>query len=115
MPTVQSRLLFAAATLIALLVPSGCKIANQPYSSEDIAGNVFFTSFQERPKYLDPASSYALNETPWVFAVYEPLLGYHYLKRPYTVEGRTALDVPVPQYLDKGGNPIDHQAAKGGC
>lgn len=105
-----SRLLFVSATLAAALLPSGCKIANQPYSSEDIAGNVFFTSFQERPKYLDPASSYALNETPWVFAVYEPLLGYHYLKRPYTVEGRTAIDVPVPQYVDKDGKPLPDDA-----
>ena len=33
-------------------------------------------------------------------------LQYHYLKRPYVLEGRTATEVPTPKYLDKDGKPI---------
>ena len=98
------------AAVAAFVLPSGCRIANQPYPNDDIAGNVFYTSFQERPKYLDAASSYNLNETPWTYSVYEPLLGYQYLKRPYTLEGRAAVDVPVPQYLDADGKPLPEDA-----
>ncbi len=110
MSAVLSKLLLVAASLAVLLLPAGCKVANQPYPSDEIAGNVFYTSFQERPKYLDPASSYALNETPWTYAIYEPLLGYHYLKRPYTLEGRTAVEVPTPHYLDKDGKSLPDDA-----
>jgi ABC-type transport system substrate-binding protein len=107
----DSRLYCVAAGLAVLLVPAGCKVANQPYPDAEIAGNVFYTSFQERPKYFDPVSSYAVNETPFTYAVYEPLLGYHYLQRPYTLEGRTALEVPVPRYLDRDGKPLPDDAA----
>src|SRR5678816_878885 len=110
MYSIRHGIQLSIAIVAALLLPSGCKIANQPYPSDDIAGNVLYTSFQERPKYLDPASSYALNETPWTYSVYEPLLGYHYLKRPYTLEGRAALEVPVPQYLDADGKPLPEDA-----
>ncbi|MEP6702097.1 MAG: ABC transporter substrate-binding protein, partial [Betaproteobacteria bacterium] len=109
MPSLSLRTVAAILVGVALSI-SGCRIANQPYASEEIAGNVFFTSFQERPKYLDPASSYNLNETPWVYSIYEPLLGYHYLKRPYTMEGRAAFEVPVPQYLDADGKPLPEDA-----
>ena len=110
MPAHLSRLFVSAAALAVLLFPAGCKVANQPYPADDIAGNVFYTSFQERPKYLDPVSSYNVNETPWVYAIYEPLLGYHYLKRPYTLEGRTAVDVAAPRYYDKDDKPLPDDA-----
>ena len=84
----------------------GCGVANAPYPQDHIAGNVFYSSFQERPKYLDPVSSYNLNETPWIYSIYEALLHYHYLKRPYTVEGLTATEVPIPRYFDKDGKPL---------
>lgn len=110
MTTFLHRFVLVAAGWAVLFLTAGCKVANQPYPGEEIAGNVFYTSFQERPKYLDPASSYAVNETPFTYAVYEPLLGYHYLKRPYALEGRTAIEVPVPQYLDKDGKTLPGDA-----
>ncbi|MEO8135031.1 MAG: ABC transporter substrate-binding protein [Betaproteobacteria bacterium] len=110
MTSLIARSAVIAAGLAVLLLPAGCKVANQPYPDDEIAGNVFYTSFQERPKYLDPASSYNVNETPWTYAVYEPLLGYHYLKRPYTLEGRAAVDVPTPLYLDKEDKPLPNDA-----
>ncbi|GAB3263446.1 ABC transporter substrate-binding protein [Chitinimonas naiadis] len=104
-----SRRLLTLCVLPSLLL-AGCDVANQPYQEEHVSGNVLFSSFQERPKYLDPVSSYNLNETPWTYATYEPLLHYHYLKRPYTLEGLTAVDVPTARYLDKDGKALPDDA-----
>ncbi len=35
------------------------------------------------PKHLDPALSYASDESLFIMQVYEPPLDYHFLKRPY--------------------------------
>lgn len=105
-----SRRLLTLCCLPVLLLPAACDVANQPYQEAQVSGNVLFSSFQERPKYLDPVSSYNLNETPWTYAAYEPLLHYHYLKRPYTLEGLTATEVPSARYLDKDGRELPDNA-----
>ncbi|CAN5302186.1 ABC transporter substrate-binding protein [soil metagenome] len=99
-------------TAIALaLLLGGCHgVLNEPYDRADIAGNTLFTGFQEQPKYLDPASSYSNNETPWVFQIYEPPLQYHYLKRPFELTGHAATEVPEPRYLDKDGRELPADA-----
>lgn len=104
----KRALMVGAVAILALL--GGCDVANAPYPAEDIAGNTFYTSFQEVHKYLDPVSSYSVPETVWMYATYEPLLGYHYLKRPYTQVGLTAVDVPLPHFLDKDGKPLPDNA-----
>ena len=56
----------------------------QPYESGAESRNTLYSAFVKRsPKYLDPASSYSNDETPYTYNVYETLYGYHYLKRPY--------------------------------
>ena len=35
------------------------------------------------PKHLDPAISYASDESLFIMQIYEPPMGYHFLKRPY--------------------------------
>lgn len=98
------------AVLTACIAMGGCGVSNAPQPKELLAENVFFTSFQERPKYLDPVSSYSNDESIYTYAIYEPLFQYHYLKRPYVLEGRTATEVPTPKYLDKNGNPLPDDA-----
>jgi len=67
--------------------------------------------FRDRsPKYLDPTSSYSNDETPFTYQVYEPLYGYHYLKRPYELEGRAAEAIARPLYLDKDGKELPDDA-----
>ncbi len=90
----------------------GCsEVVNSPYESGAAGTNTFFTAFQERsPKYLDPTASYALDETPYTYSVYEPLLRFHYLKRPYQLAPRTATAVPVPRYLDRDGRELPADA-----
>jgi peptide/nickel transport system substrate-binding protein len=106
-----------AALLVALVsigapVLSGCSEAtNNPHPAGSEKTNTLFFPFRERsPKYLDPTSSYSNDETPFTYQVYEPLYGYHYLKRPYELTGRTAQAVAHPRYLDKNGNPLAEDA-----
>ncbi|MCX8521881.1 MAG: hypothetical protein ORN28_10145 [Rhodoferax sp.] len=73
---------FAVAVLLTL---AGCdKNLNNPHPSGTESSNTLLPPFLgSSPKYLDPASSYSSNETPFTYQVYEPLYGYHYLKRLY--------------------------------
>jgi ABC-type transport system substrate-binding protein len=105
-----SRLLaWFGASLLVLL--TGCELSSSPANSPHPGGaertNTLFTAFDEAsPKYLDPTSSYASNETPITYQVYEPLYRYHYLKRPYVLEGRSAEAVAQPRYYDKAGREL---------
>jgi ABC-type transport system substrate-binding protein len=65
---------------------------------------------QRSPKYLDPASSYSGDETPFTYQVYEPPYSYHFLKRPYELIGRAAQEVAQPAYVDKAGQALPDDA-----
>jgi ABC-type transport system substrate-binding protein len=106
----ESRFVRTAAASLGALLAACSPVANMPYPADWVASNTLFTSFQERPKFLDPVSSYALNETPWMYSIYEPPLRYHYLKRPYQLEGRTAIDLPEVTYLDRDGHVLSDSA-----
>lgn len=98
--------------LVALPALTGCDaVWNNPHPAGSEKTNTMFVPFRERsPKYLDPTSSYSNDETPYTYQVYEPLYGYHYLKRPYELVGRTATEVARPRYLDKDGRPLPDDA-----
>ena len=91
---------------------TGCSgVSNNPHPPGSEKTNTMFFPFRERsPKYLDPTSSYSNDETPFTYQVYEPPYGYHYLKRPYELNGRTAEEVARPRYLDKDGNALPEDA-----
>ena len=100
--------LFLASTAVMV---AACGIANSPYPKDAEKENAIFTSFSERsPKYLDPTASYSNNETPITYQVYEPLFGYHYLKRPFELIPKLAEEVTQPYYLDKEGNRLPADA-----
>ena len=100
------------ASLVALglaLGLAGCD--NSPHAAGAAAQNTLFSAFTARsPRYLDPTASYANNETPYTFSIYEPLYGYHYLRRPYTLVPKTAVEVVKPRYVDKAGQPLADDA-----
>lgn len=102
--------LFAAAA-VALLA-CGCAEGpwNDPYGDGQGGANVLYSSFEERPKHLDPVRSYSSNEYAFLAQIYEPPLQYHYLLRPYRLVPLTALEVPVPLYLDAAGRPLPEDA-----
>ena len=97
------------------VIPAGWLLGespiNSPYKTGAEKQNVLYTAFTQRsPKYLDPARSYSTDETPYTYNIYEPLYGYHYLKRPYELIPRTATHVAEPVFLDWQGNTLDEQA-----
>ena len=109
-PAVAALALALAAAAPAVL--TGCNpVMNNPHPAGSEKTNTLFFPFRERsPKYLDPTSSYSNDETPYTYQIYEPLYGYHYLKRPYELTGRAATEVARPRYLDKDGNELADDA-----
>ena len=100
---------FAAICGLALLLNACGGVSNEPVPKAQLAENVLFSSYQESPKYLDSTSSYSNNETPWTYAVYEPPLKYHYLKRPYELVPRTLAEMPSVKFVGKDGQEVPLQ------
>jgi len=85
----------------------GCDEAwNNPYPSGKQNDNTLYTAFSERPKHLDPAVSYTSEEAIFTYQIYEPLLQYHYLKRPYQLTTLSAAQMPNIIYQDKEGKTV---------
>jgi len=99
----KTWVIFSAVMGLALLVLPACKESmwNDPHPVKYRNANVRFSSFSEQPKTLDPAKSYSSGEYRFIAQIYEPPLQYHYLKRPYTLEPLTAVQMPTVTYLDK--------------
>ena len=106
-----AALCFPAALTLSVAL-SGCsEVSNNPHPLGSERTNTIYAPFRDRsPKYLDPTSSYSNDETPVTYQVYEPLYGYHYLKRPYELVGRTAQEIARPRYLDKDGKELPDDA-----
>lgn len=94
--------------LLLLLLLPGCKTAqwNNPYRAQDQDVDVIYTSFQERPKELDPVKSYNAAEYEFIAQIYEPPLQYHFLKRPYELITLAAQDMPIKTYYDAAGQVL---------
>jgi len=98
--------------LLACLL-SACSDAslNNPYPHKDETANILYSSFAERPKYLDPIKSYSSNEYAFIGQIYEPPLQYHYLKRPYELIPLTATKMPQVIFRDKQGRVLPANTA----
>lgn len=106
--TVVRRFCLAASALLAVLA-AGCN--NSPYWSGAERENTMFYTFDERsPRSLDPTQSYSNPESAYTFQIYEPPYGYHYLKRPYELVPKAAIEVTRPHYLDKDGRRLPDDA-----
>jgi oligopeptide transport system substrate-binding protein len=88
------------AALAGLLALAGC--TNNPYPDADRDQKVLYSSFGDAPKTLDPAVAYTTAEHVITGNVYDTLLEYHYLKRPYQLVGGLAEAVPERQRLESG-------------
>ncbi|MFN7086745.1 MAG: ABC transporter substrate-binding protein [Burkholderiales bacterium] len=102
------RLVLLAAALLA-----GCSGSpwNNPYPASQSGANIFYSSFSERPKHLDPARSYSENEYVFLAQIYQPPLQYHYLKRPYQLVPFGAVEVPQAAFFDSRGRRLPDDAA----
>ncbi|MFP6681338.1 MAG: ABC transporter substrate-binding protein [Gammaproteobacteria bacterium] len=84
---------------------------NNPYPGSDDDRSIYYSSFVERPKHLDPVSSYSENEAQFNAQIYEPVVQYHFLKRPYELIPLTAAGVPRPEYRDFENHVLAHDAS----
>lgn len=98
------RKIFLGFLVLSLL---GCKEStwNNPHKT-DPSKNIRYSSFPIPPKTLDPAVSYSAEESPFVAQIYEPVLQYDYLSRPYKLIPETAAKMPDIVYLDKQDRPL---------
>ena len=96
-----------ALTLAGALSACG----NSPWPDDSEKANVVRSAMTENtPRHLDPTASYWSNDTLVTYQVYEPLYGYHYLKRPFELVPKAAAAVVKPTYLDKDGNKLPDDA-----
>src|SRR4051812_45713497 len=96
-----------AALLASLL--AGCN--NNPLPDDASASNTLVTAvIESSPRHLDPVASYWAQDTPYTYQIYEPLYGYHYLKRPFALIPKTAAELVKPRYLDSNGLPLADDA-----
>ncbi len=114
----EGRLIrFIAKSSLALILFSlvllSCENTNNPYRAEERDANVYYTTFSEPPKHLDPARAYSSDEYGFLAQIYEPLVQYHYLKRPYELEPLTARSLPAPIYYDQYGAKLSDEAEPG--
>ena len=100
---------FACLSLVLWLAACGSE-QNDPYPASERGRNILYSAFTERPKHLDPVQSYTEDEITFTAQIYEPLLQYHYLKRPYTLIPATASEVPVARYYDVAGRALPDDA-----
>ena len=90
----------SVAGLCGLLLAAGC--TNDPYPAADRDKKILYSSFSEAPKTLDPAVAYTTAEHVVTANVYDTLLEYHYLRRPYELIPGLAEAVPKAQTLPNG-------------
>ncbi|MGQ0511465.1 MAG: ABC transporter substrate-binding protein [Betaproteobacteria bacterium] len=101
------RAILNAVLVLGALLHAGCaEVWNDPYPAPARGERVLYSVFSERPKHLDPAQSYATDESQFTMQVYEPVLQYHYLKRPYELIPNTAVALPEPRIERRGGETV---------
>jgi len=74
-------------------------ILNNPYPSAESKQRIYYTSFAEQPKTLDPAKSYSSNESVFIGQIYEPLLEYDYLATNYHLIPLIAKELPQIRHV----------------
>lgn len=78
---------------------------NNPHRS-GLLGKTRYSAFTSAPKTLDPARAYSSNEIEILAQIYEPIMQYHYLKRPYQLESLTATAMPKVQVIKQQGRIV---------
>ncbi|MEX2481100.1 MAG: ABC transporter substrate-binding protein [Gammaproteobacteria bacterium] len=100
--------------MIAAVVLAACSEEpwNNPYPDAHSSRAIMYGSFAERPKHLDPVSSYSENEAVFTGQIYEPVVQYHFLERPYRLVPLTAEALPEPVYVDADGAVLGDDAPR---
>lgn len=85
----------AALALAASLGVAAC--GNDPYPGAESDRKIVYVAFSEPPKTLDPQVAYSTADHAVTGAVYDRLLEYHYLERPYRLIPGLARAVPAAE------------------
>lgn len=83
---------------------------NDPNAPTNKGEKVYYSSFSTPPKHLDPARNYSAEESIFNEQIYDPLLRYHYLKRPYVLEPNTLIAMPKVAYLTQNLQPVEDKS-----
>ena len=102
---------FFISPLFALFLSSSlyADVWNSPHPKDKASQEVLFSSFSLPYKHLDPVISYSKRESVIISNIYEPVVGYNYLKRPYVLEPLTLTSMPNIVYLDTKGNRLEEE------
>ncbi|MGI9273311.1 MAG: ABC transporter substrate-binding protein [Endozoicomonas sp.] len=90
----------SVVTFTAFLLAACSGPWNNPHLEAPDDLMVYHTNFQLPPRHFDPAVSYSTDESVLIDQIYEPPLGYHFLKRPYELQPATAESLPGIRYLN---------------
>jgi peptide/nickel transport system substrate-binding protein len=90
----------AAGLLAAAIAAVAC--GNNPYPDADATRKILYGAFGEAPKTLDPQVAYSTSDHVITGAVYDKLLEYHFLERPYRLIPGLVREVPAPEPRDGG-------------
>jgi len=83
---------------------------NNPYRPNETGRNIYYDTFSGEPKHLDPARAYSEDEAEFMNQIYETVVQYHFLKRPYVLTSLTATTVPEAKLYDGNGNLLPADA-----
>ena len=96
------------ALVSALMSACGKPPWNNPHAPQT-DGLVTYQSVMSPapPKHLDPAISYASDESLFIMQIYEPPMAYHFLKRPYELVPLGVESLPQVIFLDENGEAVE--------
>src|SRR5262245_11408757 len=101
---------FGFILLLALASGMLLSCTNNPYRPGEAGKNIYYDTFTSEPKHLDPARAYSEDEYEFMNQIYEPVVQYHFLKRPYTLVPLTATATPEAKLYDKDGHLLSPDA-----
>ncbi|MAI79134.1 MAG: peptide ABC transporter substrate-binding protein [Deltaproteobacteria bacterium] len=110
MKSLAKRFSKRALFLFVLLVLA---CTNNPYPDADSDKKILYRSYVEAPRTLDPAVAYTTNAHAITGEVYDTLLEYHYLKRPYELIPALAAALPEVMTLNDGWTSYRFEMRKG--
>lgn len=97
--------------VILLTLLLGCQEAwNDPYPQFQEMDKNLYMAFSQRPKRLDPATSYSAEEALLIQQIYEPPLQYRYAKNAYELVPLSAQALPQIKYLNQQGEETEQNA-----
>jgi len=108
--TFASPSIFALLAAFVCLTLAGCGEPpwNNPHPPAPDGKMVYHSIMSPAPpKHLDPAISYASDESLYLMQIYDPPMGYHFLKRPYELVPEAAVDFPEVTFLDANGQVLE--------